>query len=239
MLDISFPIKAGCLICRSLNNFDNSPFTTFDRLSYCPKHINSGYGRANSPNQEVFYGSESPETTFQELVPSWNNNKALTFGQTFSVILGIWRLKKGINSIAIPDFKNKKMMKYLRGIHKIKEGTAEREYFDLINENFQKQGVTDPYIYKFTSAYCNASIAKAKKIGNLVEGVLYTSLQDTRDKKGWNLAIYPEYVDHYLELVEVHKFHVLRNADQNGMPNYTQSHIADAKLDPDDRKIIW
>ena len=77
----------------------------------------------------------------------------------------------------------------------LKSDNVFKKYWGYINTFFRTQGFYQPNIYKFTSAFCNALLHNSRIMRENIDGILYTSLQDT---SGWNLAISSKFVDENL-----------------------------------------
>ena len=149
-------------------------------------------------------------------------------------------IKKALSVAIIPDFENKRLMNLLKLLPKLNQGTIEREYWDYINSFFRLQGFSQPYIYKFTSAFCNAIINNLNSSGEDFQGILYTSIQHL---EAWNLAITTDFADEHLELKDVFKFYMTKRGITNGKPEYDNfqfpEQIKAKHLDMNSQKIIW
>jgi len=235
---IFVPIKKESFGYRSRNNLNGKDFCHFNELSYPDKKFITKYSRANKPGQQVFYSSDDFETNITELMPYWS--KDLKIGDTFAITTGQWGFKKEIYVSVIPDFTNVRLKTLLDNILDLKRGTTVWEYWEYINSFFRAQGFYQPSIYKFTSAFCNALIHNSQVIDEKVNGILYTSIQNT---SGWNLAILPKFVDENLELKSVFKLFLRKQGSTNGKPKYdnflTPDPVLPKKLDFSSHKIIW
>lgn len=223
---------------RTRNNIDGRDFFCFEELSYPDKKYITTYSRANIPGQQLFYISDNIETTIAELLPSWS--KDLKIGDQFAITTGEWGFKKEMRVCIIPDFNNDRLKSLL--IKSI-DWDAEKSlssYWEFINSFFRAQGITDPNVYKFTSAFCNALFHNSSVLGENVSGILYTSVQHS---EGWNLAVLPKFVDDNLELKRVFKLFLRKQGVSNGKPDYdnfvSPTPIFPKSLDFALRKIIW
>ncbi|MBM4401583.1 MAG: hypothetical protein FJ045_06500, partial [Crenarchaeota archaeon] len=233
---LTAPIKAGNVLFRSRQNADDSDFAFFCDLSYPPSESVTNYSRANVPGQQLFYASDRFETNLAELLPYWV--QGISIGTTFAVTTAAWELTNEIVVAMVPDFNNDRLMEFLRGSSVWESLSREKHYWDYINSFFHDQGVYKRHVYKVSSAFSNALLQNCAAVGWKVQGILFTSAQDT---SGWNLALLPQTADTHLKLVSVVKHLIRRNADVNGKPSYDnfQTPIIAFVLDYDKRTIIW
>lgn len=237
---VFFPIKKESYGFRSRNNVNRKNFCKFNELSYPDKKFITKFSRANKPGQQLFYISDNFITTIAELMPYWS--KDLNVGDIFPVTVGQWYLKKAIYVACIPDYNNDRLKSILeKKLLDLKQGTIVWEYWEYINSFFRSQGFYQPNIYKFTSAFCNAIIHNSQIMGENIDGILYTSTQYTA---GWNLAIFPKFVDEYLELKSVFKLHIRKQGfSADGKPIYDNfknpEPVFPKEIDFLKQKIIW
>ncbi len=236
---IFVPLKKGSICYRSRNNNTEDYFESFSDLSYPEKYILK-YSRANKPGQQIFCCSDSYGTTLTELLPYWS--KDLKIGDTFSITISQWIFLKEIYVACIPDFENVRLMTLLEKKIDFKNDITLMKYWEFINSFFRAQGLYQPNIYKFSSAFCNALFNNSQVMGEDINGIIYTSVQDLT-VKGWNLAISPKFVDENLKLKNVSKFILQKGVGNNGKPsnnNFSNPEPVFAKhLDFKSGKIIW
>lgn len=173
---IFVPLKKGSICYRSRNNHNEEYFESFSDLSYPDKKFIPNYSRANKPGQQVFYCSDSFETTLAELLPYWS--KDLKIGDTFAITVGQWIFMKKIYVACIPDFENVRLMTVLESKIDFKNDTALMKYWEFINSFLRAQGLNQSNIYKFTSAFCNSVLTNSQVMGEDINGIMYTSIQD-------------------------------------------------------------
>lgn len=236
---IFVPLKKGSICFRSRNNIEGKDYNKFSDLSYPDKKFITKYSRANTLGQQVFYCSDNYGTNITELLPYWA--KDIKVGNSFAITVGQWSFKKEIYVAAIPDFINVRLMSMLESkISDLKSDKNLQKYWEYINSFFRAQGIYQPSIYKFTSAFCNALIYNSQIMSENINGILYTSLQDT---SGWNLAMSPKFVDENLELKSVFKLFLRKQGFSKGKPVYdnflTPEPIFPKLLDISSQKIIW
>ena len=235
---IFIPIKKESYCLRSRNNKAGKDFEDFRDLIYPDKIYITKYSRANKPGQQVFYRSDNIETNITELMPYWS--KDMKSGETFAITVSRWIFNEQVYVVCIPDYSNARLMTMLENKIDLKSDPVLREYWEYINLFFRAQGFYQPNVYKFTSAYCNALIHNSQVIKENVDGILYTSIQDST---GWNLAISPKFVDKNLELESVLKIYLRKRGHKNGKPVYDNflnpEPIFPKKLDFESHRIIW
>ena len=162
-------------------------------------------------------------------------------GDLITVTVSQWNFNKEFYAAAIPDFTNNRLMSLLENnLPSLKSDNVFKKYWGYINTFFRTQGFYQPNIYKFTSAFCNALMHNSRIMRENIDGILYTSLQDT---SGWNLAISSKFVDENLELKRVFKILLRKQGYSNGKPVYdnflTPEPIFPKLLDISSQKIIW
>jgi hypothetical protein len=71
---IIVPLKKRSICYRSRNYHNEEYYESFRYLIYPDKKFILKYSRANKPRQQVFYCSDSFETTIAELLPFWSKD---------------------------------------------------------------------------------------------------------------------------------------------------------------------
>jgi hypothetical protein len=233
---IFMPLKKSSYTFRSRTNINGEDFLSYDDISYPDEKYVTKYSRANIPQQIMFYSSDNFHTSLAELLPFGEH--IIYPGQTLNVTTGLWEFEEQIFVAVIPDFGNKRLMDYIGKLPELRVNTIVVEYWNFINHYFCDQGIINPNVYKFTSAFCNAMFANSKQMNAEIDGVLYTSLQDA---DGWNLAISQKFVDKHLRLIDVSKHLITRREDRNGKPVYDNfmGSVSAKRLDPNLHRIIW
>ena len=201
----------------------------FKNISYRENVDN--YSRANIPNQKVFYGANSRETTYAELMPTWLKNSEI--GTELIVTIGVWEITNNVWMGIIPDRDNIQFKPFYE-----KQDPITKEYWDFISKYFRMHEFELPSVYKFTSAYCNALLSKARKNNLDLNGIMFTSVQY---KNGWNIAMPSKFADKNLSLVDVFKEHFIKIGMHGNLPEYINnpSEFVKANLDRTLKKINW
>ncbi|AZA92378.1 Uncharacterised protein [Chryseobacterium nakagawai] len=216
---IPFPtaiLKNNFYVDRLRINQENKLFYSIDDISYRKDTENiRSYGRANYPNQSMFYGAFESENIklprFVSLIETSeifrDIEKNNDLDKKFFATLGRWKLKKETEVLEIifsEDYlksgENKKAFNYHWSNLKNQLPDYE-ERFKLILEfftsEFAKKLINDHRFYKISSSYFNLSLSSSPNIG----GVKYPSVKS--DYMGYNLALLPEFLDENFELANV------------------------------------
>lgn len=154
---------------------------------FCPPITLTALGRANFPNQPIFYCAENPDVAIAEI--------KLPDKDCF-VTVGKYRIKEG----------SKLSLKSL-GLHRTNRYKIEGASEDLLKienillELFTKKLQDDHELY-----YKTATITSTILEENSYHGIIYPSIQT--EFKGDCIAIRPEVITEYFELTEVKLFEV-------------------------------
>lgn len=162
-----------CRLNRSINYFENIADLSFR------KDINNitSFGRANEPNQSVFYASTTRPTAVIETLYQYNPDF-----ETETVTIGVWKI---IKHLILASFCHAEHQEYLEDIWQslkfpkknLIAGTkgSEREFFknflDFYANKLSLQ-VKDPNDYKFTAALANAIFSYSH-----CDGLMYDSVK--------------------------------------------------------------
>lgn len=227
------PVIKESLVYRSRQN-DKQNFIDFNELSYPPKKIIKGFGRINKPFQATFYGSDSYKTTITELMPNW----FLSYkkGDLISITTSLWTVKQSLSVAMIPDFYNERMQNFIK-IAKIESIPDDQlMLLGFINQIFRENAFYNKRIYKITCAFCNTIYSYFEKIGEEIDGILYTSAQD---ETGWNIALKPSIIDSEKLILKDISKQFFRKI--NSTPEYDNSidSIKPKYIDYQNKKIGW
>lgn len=181
---------------------------------FCPPISLTKLGRANFPNEPIFYCAENPDVAIAEIkIP--NKDCYVTVGQ--------YKIKEDV----------KLSLKSL-GLHKTERYNIEGASNDLIEiENvlmqlFTKKLEVDSELYSKTATVASTVLEESS-----YHGIIYPSIQT--EFKGDCIAIRPETIKQCFELNEVKLFEVIIN------PITKQSLFKERlnAVDFADEKIIW
>ena len=135
-------------------------------ISIPPSEFVKNFARCNRPFQSTFYCSETRPTSFMELVEYWADTKEI--GDQLKVTLGLWELKKNINTIIVtsPDSEKREsefdkehgtafdsMLAKYNG----EELESQKLFYRFLFYKFRKPAKNDIKTYVITSAYCNVA----------------------------------------------------------------------------------
>jgi hypothetical protein len=180
----------------------------------CPPVGQTKLGRANFPNQPIFYCAENPDVAIAEIkIP--NKDCFVTVGQ--------FRIKEDV----------KLSLKSL-GLHKTERYNIEGASNDLIDvenvlmELFTQNAEDNAELYSKTATVTSTVLEE-----NSYHGIIYPSIQT--EFKGDCIAIRPELIQQHFELKEVKLFEVRIN------PTTQKSHFKERlyALNFDDERITW
>lgn len=208
---MTFKIPKGTLISRIRPSKD-TPFHIESQISYNPNPEN--FGRANKPNEPVFYGSmQGPEminsldTNVWEWLNILNNKPIGEVVFPLSFTAGFWEIQEDLPTAPIiynnSERKKIKLFEPLFEKYEKHSGVTElsSEIIKFLALEFSKTSTSSPNDYKLTAAF---SELVSSRIGNKVPSILYPSVR-TKDN-GYNLAISPLGVKKYLKLKRVETF---------------------------------
>lgn len=236
-----WPQKAGGTVYRGrINNSDNKPFETKERISY--NKIVSRIGRANLIGKPVFYASSSLDTSIIETCIDKVRKKErfnffLTVGEWkivsdlfVSIICHSDRALKAGTDLKIAyeairkKHKNEKSQKDFRiWIHKMK----------FLSEQFEKKNIFDDNDYLFTAIYADLVFSnKDKKLHT--DGIYYPSV--AYRYKGFNVAFNVNLLDNQLIVLKKVYYYKCEFKRVNKYPIIT--HIKSTE-NIQDNNIIW
>lgn len=213
-------IHANHHIERARINFNGEIFNKEESISYIKdSSIIQHYGRANKPNQSMFYGAVKSDMVplprivncaeIQDVLRTKNEKNITT---EFIVTVGKWKIIKDIDVIemvfktdlihSVPDIERayKQQMSYFE--KSIPHGIKQMEYLlSFFSDEFARSDIKTDRDYWISAAYTNMAL----KI-NGINGVIYPSVRT--DYLGTNVALTPKIVDNNLKLETVEMFHV-------------------------------
>ncbi len=168
-------------------------FEKISDISLPPQEFVKSYARCNRPFQSVFYCSETRPISYGELVEYWAETAKI--GETLKVTLGLWELKKSVNSIIITSPEPSKRISEFDKEHGLafdvllakydgEELESQKLFYNFLFEKFRKPAKKDLKTYLITSAYCNIALMQAK---GEAEAIYYPSVPFKEN--GVNLCI--------------------------------------------------
>ena len=218
---IGFYLPPGAIVTRARVNKTGETFTSASELSYKPRHLNTLYHRASTPQNTMFYGCinmipEDYETKkfvyacFASHVETSelgrkiirSDQRGILPKEQEKITFGLWRVVKGIRLLAVvyKNFNESPYSNYLQSAFKYYNNKQpidirKRTLFvtDYLASEFAKQKITHDYDYLISALYTN----RALKLG--FSGVFYPSVPLAG--LAYNVAIHPQVVDHCMVLI--------------------------------------
>lgn len=199
---------------RAVINRDNKTITKKGLLTYPPLHIVqkiNKYNRANTPNTNVFYGSETINTAINELKPKVGDK----------VTVGVWKpidkkrqflsypISHGANSYGVNENATsamEAMKEFKKNTHPILARFMD-PYFHLLGREFEKS-IKHHYEYQISAMVSEKILEKdtRTKDGFNFECIIYPSVGNKFTTS--NFAFRKDVIRHHFELSKVVEFEV-------------------------------
>lgn len=155
------------------------------------------FGRANTPNQSLFYAARQTETAIFETSSLIRKNRQDI--KTENLILGRWFLKEDINVIAIisnpESIKKNKIIQKLNNQSILNSENELKFILEFFASEFSKKNTGNCNEYKISCAIYNFL---QDKLGNSVDGIIFPSVEN--ELNDINIALRPDVVDKSLVL---------------------------------------
>ncbi len=241
-----FKIPVETYVYRARTSFDNESFSQIPKISYAPKGSVKHYGRANFPNQSLFYCSEDQETAYLELLTYWVKN--VVEGQIFQVTMGEWVTTKIFESIIVttPNIAQRKS-KFEIGTGnaydiKMREFSPDqqiiaKEFYSKFYDWYSRPARVGDDLYRVTSNISNKLITSGKKLGIFKNAAIsYPSVAS--HEEGINFAFEPKIVaSGKLRCVRTWRLKLIANLDEYGNYNFKEVHREHGRIN--DNTIYW
>jgi hypothetical protein len=238
-------LPIGMSFFHSRTHISEDFFYKVSDISIPPQEYVKNFARCNRPFQSVFYCSETRPTSYMELVEYWAESKKI--GESLKVTLGLWELKKTINSIIVttPD-PAKRISEFdkLHGLafdtlitkYKGEELESQKLFYQFLFEKFRKPAKKDLKTYIITSAYCNIAFMQAN---GQADAIYFPSVPF--QENGINLCINKDYFkpdNLELKLAVRNEFTITEN--EQGKHSFTESGKIETKnIRIKENQIIW
>lgn len=216
--------------------------TIFD-LSYKPKHLNSTYQRASTPNNSMFYaGLVQPEFT-----PDGFLAMGRMIGMMESVTLMRDKTSSGIQKIGFGKWTNTRDL-HLAAIVYSEQFSKKNPKTEFLYDAFHKQiheagelykkslWVTEFLANEFAKDvihhhfdYMISAIFTEIAIEKGFDGVIYPSVRTTG--QGLNVAIHPDFVDKFMELRSAGECTIYKQKDHTIILNDTVALVPRGQID--------
>lgn len=238
IVKFAFPnriLEPGFIFFRSRNNYSIPEFTTINDLSYRKDIANiKEYGRANKPNQAIFYCADSKITAIGETSSAARCEKYKTINE-FSITTGVWETIDYLKLALIVNNQDaQKKNEIIKGfgeeVEKITknifvgEANLIQTFLNFLSNEFAVYTNCNHLLYKICCAF-------SYYIYKNSDGFIYPSVQ--REFDGFNIALKPEVVEK-LKLVEATK-DTFRKTDEM---TYEQIDIKKTTR-IENEKLIW
>ena len=188
--------EPGLRFHRCCNNYDNEEFQTIDRLSFRNDLENiTEFGRANKPNQSIFYSADVRPTAISETNNAFRGENYKDIDE-ISITTSHWESIKDLKFTLFIGNKNAQEKNELVRKFSIDIDTFTKELFKNDSEKVLEvlNFISDEFAYNTNgnSNYYKISCAFAQFAYETSDGIIYPSLQ--RQFEGLNFAIKPDSV---------------------------------------------
>jgi hypothetical protein len=222
-IDKSFPIfsytdgviPAGSELFRARLNFDEEPFSEVKDISTPPLNLIKSYGRANKPNEQIFYCASNFRLAAFEVIQDFKNSLSPKHEVAFLTI-GVWKTLRPLHVAIIIDSpilhsvrndikenfeKHQKMLNHRHLTNEIV--TANNLVSQFFADQFTKREIKSHHDYKISALYTR----RLKTMNNYVaeqyksekfDGINYPSV--AMKFKGDNQALFIENLETKIEL---------------------------------------
>lgn len=202
------PIEPGVILYRARRHVLNSPFHNISELGINkPENIKT-YGRANWPNEAVFYASTEPIHAIWEVLHDLKT-KPIDRNLVSVVTISCWEITSNLNlahvyySDAVIHARSDLQKHKLDDQRFVRENSAvDHQILDIsdlimefFSDEYSKENITTHYDYKISASYAarlkevNSFISPQNQLQH-VDGVLYPSVASKFN--GENIALFNE-----------------------------------------------
>lgn len=237
---ILYKMPKGDIIYRARINSENKLFTKVSEISAPKEKYILKYGRANQPNQVIFYGSETRPVAYLEFVTQLAETTPI--GKEAIITIGAWKLLKELKLVLIfnPALTRDNYYNKYHGeafddfIEKLptefRKGTI--KFFEFIGSEYARLSDNNDKTYKITCAYSNILYGHRD-----CDGLIYPSVQF--GGKGFNVALKKNVVSEkniQIDSVMADKFIAIQQ--KNGKHNFLNNASIYVREINDD-VLIW
>ena len=195
--------KPGLRLHRCRNNYDNEEFQTIDELSFRNDLENiTEFGRANKPNQSIFYAADVRPTAISETNKAFRGEHYKDIDE-ISITTSHWESIKDLKFTLFISNKKAQEKNELIKKYSVDIDTFTKELFkndsdnileilNFISDEFARNTNENSNFYKISCAFAQLAYETS-------DGIIYPSLQ--RQFEGLNFAIKPESVKEKLQFI--------------------------------------
>lgn len=221
---VTAKLKKGHYIERGRINEQEQVFNSESELSYRTDNENiKKYGRANCPNQSMFYGAVKSEfieypriVNLFEISGLFRNGDLISDGE-FIFTVGKWKIKDDFEVVEIVfDKKTIERIPEIKKAYEYHLANLKKDFSDKIEEfsaileffsnEFAKKDISSDNDYKISAVYTNMAINNRGH-----NGIIYPSVRT--EGQGRNVVLSIETVDNYLELEKVAMFKIVKKGN--------------------------
>ncbi len=200
-----------------IKNIENQPFNNVKEVSYIPEDLKTlitDFGRANKPQQSMFYGAFDYPVACTECIV--NGKEVLDKGSSMFTV-GMWQIIEPLTLAKLPH-SEKTFKNFYDTVH-FQSDTIQVKDIIEVNEQIRKQINSDydynnlmffadqfarfdeENSYKLSNYYCDRIFNQIEnmKIPYEIEGIIYPSIVNSFQKE--NIVLKPSVVDKKLKFV--------------------------------------
>lgn len=238
-------LPAGYSFFHTRTHINEEYFDNITDISLPPREFVKDFARCNRPFQSTFYCSETKPTSYMELVEYWADSKNI--GDSLKVTLGLWELKKNINTIIVTspypeqresDFDKTHGAAFDSILSKYSgdELESQKMFYQFLFEKFRKPAKKDLKTYIITSAYCNVAFMRTNGDAN---AIYYPSVPFQGN--GTNLCINKDFfIPENIELKQVLRNEFSITENEKGKHSFTESgKVETSDIDLKNNRINW
>lgn len=225
---------SGVYRAREITNPENTPHKTVPEISYIPhtlKHKLVDFGRANKPNEPMFYGSFDYATACSEAVT--NGNEFLEKGSTMLTV-GKWIFETPLTLVELPH--SEKVFKQFYETVNFKSESIQLEHIQKANledrKNFRSDIEFDvlkffadefarfdndkEHKYKLSNYYADRIFNRINgfEFPFDIDGIIYPSVSLSYQHK--NIVLKPEVVDKKLKFISAMQVWLISHKERGG-----------------------
>ncbi len=240
---IQMTLHKGKVIIRARPNITGEPsFRTKEELSYVPPQCNTGYRRASTPYQTMFYGGTTPENVRSNelnnarIIASLESSHLLRNNEREGeqvVTFSKWVVTEDVPLIAVCYCKDATMQSshtkelyeaYHNSMSDIDPDLREKSIaiVEFLADQFAKKDVDPDYKYMISAIFSEIVVSEG------FAGVYFPSVR--ADSKGYNVAISPKFADSCLKLVAAGECTIYKKGEHTMVDNETVCSINDDSI---------
>jgi len=220
------------VLFRARVNENDVPWPLIEDISYIPERKKDKikyFGRANRPNESIFYSSTSLESACMEMVSHGANSEFLRQNGSIMMTVGVWKINNAITLAHVvhsekyfeslrKEFKDLNFKKVtLETVKKVNQHMKQlldnnEEAFSISEffaEEFAKANTLDHREYMLSNYYIDRVFNRNPRynVKEKVDGIWYPSIPSAYDET--NIALLPDVVDKKMQFIHAHNMWVV------------------------------